>query len=188
MKKLSPNLIGFLFALVASIVIMIVYFQFIEKERYFLMDNPTESTIYVTLDGKEYVVSPRQQIKLNLKRGEHSMEVISEVDSLNFPKTDFVIHNVQGLLNPTRSVYFTFAMPYGPMVDKDSIFGELKVNFEGKTYYGDIQIDSSVYNENFYYNLDEHFPKITKRSQNKELRIKIFRVGDFKQFYFENYE
>lgn len=188
MKKLSPSLIGFLFALVVSVLSMVLYFNYIEKERYYLIDNPTEATIYVNLDGEEYVISPRQHIRIKLNRGEHNLAVSSDVDSLNFPQTDFLVRDVQGLINPTRSVYFTFAMPYGPMVDKDSIFGELHADYQGKTYYGDIQIDSSVYNESFYYNLDEKFPKITRKSDNKELRVKIFRVGDFKQFYFENYE
>lgn len=188
MKKLSPSFIGFLIALLVTILSLVVYFEVILKKSYYLIDNPTKATLNVTIDQNKYVVSPGQELKINLEKGQHTLEVASEVDSLNFPASTFEVKRVRGLINPTRSVYFIYGLPYGPMVDKDSIFGKLKTTYQGKTYLGDVKIDSTIYNEDFYYNLDEDFPAFTRKSENDTLRKKIFRVGDFKQFYFENYE
>lgn len=188
MKKLSPSLIGFLIALVASVLSLVIYFKYIQKESFYLIDNPTKASLKVTIDQNEYVLPPEQHLKVPLTKGNHSLSVSSDVDSLNFPEQNFEVTELRGLMNPTRSVYFIYGMPYGLQVNKDSIYTELKTQYQGKTYYGDLHIDSTLYTEDFYYNLNEKYPRITIKSGNDTLRKKVFRVGDFKQFYFENYE
>ena len=171
-----------------TILSLVVYFEVIQKKSYYIVDNPTKATLNITIDQNEYVVSPGQQLQINLEQGKHSLAVSSPVDSLNFPESNFEVNKPRGLINPTRSVYFIYGLPYGPMVDKDSIYTQLKAVYKGKTYVGDVKIDSTIYNEDFYYNLNEDFPSFTRKSENSSLRKKIFRIGDFKQFYFENYE
>src|SRR5690606_9451595 len=151
------------------------YFQYIQKESYYLIDNPTKASLNVFIDDNSYVISPGQQVKVDLEKGEHSLRVASDVDSLNFEESTFKVSQVRGMINPTRSVYFIYGLPYGPTVDKDSIYTNLKATYQGKTYLGDVEIDSAHYTEDFYYNIDENYPRLALRSDNKSLRKKIFR-------------
>ncbi|MXV38707.1 hypothetical protein GO491_08485 [Flavobacteriaceae bacterium Ap0902] len=188
MKKLSPNLIGFLLALLICIGSLWIYFSYIQRESIQLIDNPTQSSITVEIDDETYSIAASQHVEVNLSNGTHTLKVESEIDSLNSPSTAFIVDTPRGVINPIRAKYFIFGMPYGPEVDKDSIFRENGVTYEGKKYQGDVRIDSSLYIKDFYYNLNEDFPPVALKSENKATRKKIFRESDFKQFYFERYE
>lgn len=188
MRKISPNLIGFIIALLVCIASLWVYFQYIQKESFHLIDNPTEATLNIKIDDNEYVVAPMQQVEVHLELGKHQITATTDVDAVQLLKTEFEVKNSRGLINPTLSRYYIFGMPYGPKVNKDSIFRNLKTMFKGKVYLGDLQIDSLVYTEDFYYNLNENYPKMTLKSENENLRKKVFREDEFKQFYFEHYE
>lgn len=188
MKKISPNLIGFLIALLICVISLWVYFSYIEKESYHVIDNPTDKNLKVTIDEQNYMLAPMQQIEINLTPGNHTVSAIAENDTTSFPGRNFEVKNARGLINPTLSRYYIYGLPYGPKVNKDSIFRNLKTTFQGKTYMGDLRIDSAVYTEDFYYNLNEEFPSLTLKSENETLRRKIFREIEFKQFYFRHYE
>ena len=153
-----------------------------------MIDNPTKQTLNIMIDNNEYIVSAGQNITIELGVGNHKIEAKNDLDSIILPTTNFEVKSSRGLINPTKSVYFIYGMPYGPNVNKDSIFSTLKTSYQGKTYAGDVVVDSAIYTENFYYNLNEDFPKLTLKSENSVLRKKIFREEDFKQFYFMNYE
>ena len=182
MKKLSPSLLGFIIALLISIASLWIYFSFIQKESYHLIDNPGEQNLFVNIDNQEYIVAPGQQITVNLDNGTHTISVRAENDTVILPESSFEVKKARGLINPTLSRYYIYGMPYGLDVNKDSIFENLKTTFENKTYLGDLQIDSAVYTEEFYYNMNEEFPGVTLKSENDTLRRKIFRENDFKQF------
>lgn len=188
MKKISPNLVGFLIALIICVISLWVYFSFIEKKSIQLIDNPSKTTIRVMINDQTYSIAPNQYIEVNLDQGEHSLAVESEVDTLNRQKTAFMVNSNSGLINPLNATYFIYGMPYGPTVNKDSIFNLNQLTYRGKVYRGDVKVDSSLYIENFYYNLNENFPPVALKSENNSLRKKIFRESDFKQFYFEHYE
>lgn len=188
MKKISPNLIGFIIALLICVASLWVYFSYIQKESFHLIDNPTNASIQVTIDDNTYSIAPNQQVQISLEKGKHTISTNADVDSLKLEKTSFETKTSRGLINPTFARYYIYGMPYGPNVNKDSIFENLKTTFKGKTYLGDVKIDSALYTEDFYYNMNENYPKMTLKSENESLRKKIFREDDFKQFYFENYE
>lgn len=188
MKNISSNLIGFIIATLICVVSYWVYFDYIQKKDFQIIDNPTKETLNVTIDNKKYIVAPNQSLEIELASGKHTMLVTDNNGSEILPSTQFSSHKERGLINPTLSRYYIYGMPYGPKVNKDSIFKNLKTTFKGKTYLGDLKIDSAIYSEDFYYNINENYPDLTLKSENETLRTKIFREGDFKQFYFENYE
>ncbi|MDO5654775.1 MAG: hypothetical protein Q4G27_01385 [Flavobacteriaceae bacterium] len=188
MKKISPNLLGFIIALFVTIISLWIYFNYIQKKNYQLIDNPTQQTLQVQIGDNQYIVAPGQQLQISLPTGQYNIQTQTLNDTLSYPQTSFEVTKQRGLINPTLATYYIYGMPYGPRVNKDSIFENLKTTFKGKTYSGDLQIDSAVYTENFYYNMNENFPGLTIKSENEALRKKIFRENDFKQFYFKNYE
>ena len=188
MKKISPNLIGFIIALLICVASLWIYFTFLQKKSYHLIDNPGKNSLLVQIDENEYNIAPGQFVQVALSMGEHTISTKIENDTLPLIQRAFVVADKRGLLNPTLSRYYIYGMPYGPKVNKDSIFANLKTEFKGKTYLGDLRIDSAIYTEDFYYNINEEFPAMTLQSENDTLRRKIFREDDFKQFYFKNYE
>ncbi|AFL98224.1 hypothetical protein [Ornithobacterium rhinotracheale] len=181
-KKISPNLIGFIVAIVATVGSLWFYFSFLQKKNYYILDNPTTETIQVSIDDKPYIVAPEQQVLINLKKGAHRMI------THNNQEINFSVKTPRGVLNPTKSAYFIFGLPYGVGVNVDSVFEQNVHKYQNKVYHGDIRIDSAAYIDDFYYNLNEKFPKVTKKSENHKLRRKIFRKDDFKQYYFQNFE
>ncbi|MDO3388832.1 hypothetical protein QWI17_23495, partial [Gilvimarinus sp. SDUM040013] len=75
--------------------------------------------------------------------------------------------------------------------NKDSIFLSNNIAIDNKVYHGIIEKSSQLYIENFYYNIDQDYPKMFIKSGGSEKATdlsKIFNKEDFKQFYFENYE
>lgn len=56
-KKISPNLIGFIVAIVATVGSLWFYFSFLQKKNYYILDNPTTETIQVSIDDKPYIVA-----------------------------------------------------------------------------------------------------------------------------------
>ncbi|MGI9525722.1 MAG: hypothetical protein ACR2MS_01285 [Weeksellaceae bacterium] len=188
MKKLNPSLVGFIIALLICAISLWIYFSFIQRKNIQLIDNPTGVSIQVEINNQSYSIAPDQYVEVNLKKGKYTIAVKSEVDSLNLPETTFTVNTQRGVINPVRANYFIYGMPYGPTVNKDSIFSQRNLTYAGKTYAGDVRLDSSIYIENFYYNLNEDFPPVALKSENNSLRRKIFREAEFKQFYFERYE
>ena len=104
------------------------------------------------------------------------------------------------MLNPTGAEYYTFNRPYGVRENVDSLFKSSHVTIDDKVYFGNIKKSNKIYIENFYYNLDENFPKLFFNKEGEAFSYsfstkkertnltKIFNEEDFKQFYFENYE
>lgn len=186
--KANASFLGFSIAVILTILSFWGYTYFFKKKSDHIIDNPSRYTINIQLDKDHYILAPQQQVKLHLSKGEHLITVKTDKDSLLIEQQPFTVKKDRGTLNPTLSTYFIFALPYGLKVNKDSIFAKNTHFYKGKTYYGELSIDSSLYIENFYYNLNETFPKVIKKSENKSLRTKIFRENDFKQYYFENFE
>uniref|UniRef100_UPI0039A45A38 hypothetical protein n=1 Tax=Ornithobacterium rhinotracheale TaxID=28251 RepID=UPI0039A45A38 len=181
-KKFSPSLVGFIIALAAMLGSLWFYFSFLQKKNYYILDNPTAQTIQVRIDDVPYIVAPAQQVLVPLKKGTHRM-ITHHQRTVNFS-----VESPRGVLNPTESVYFIFGLPYGVEVNTDSVFAQNQHPYQRKIYYGDIRIDSAMYIDDFYYNLNEDFPKVTKKSENHKLRRKIFRKEDFQQYYFQKFE
>lgn len=74
----------------------------------FILDNPTDFPLKVTVDGKPYELPAYGHEKLKLDAGRHSMTT-SYGETVDFLVT---VENNGGVLNPTRSVYYVYTMVY----------------------------------------------------------------------------
>ncbi len=187
MKK-NPSLIGLLTICGLAVLILIVYNVFLNKKDGFVIDNPSDKTLSIKINNQNYTVAPQQQARIDLPKGKTKI-----LYSFNNQQIDTVINitRVNGMINPTRQEYVTFTRPYGIRKNKDSIFLSNNLAIDDKVYHGMIEKSSQLYIENFYYNIDQEYPKMFIKSSGSEKATdlsKIFNKEHFKQFYFENYE
>lgn len=187
MKKVSPNLIGFIIAAIMLVASVYIYQHFLAKKSEYLLDNNSDESYKIQVGQTVYTLAAHQTLPIPLGKGMHHIIVKNEKDSL-ISQQKIEVKKLRGLVNIGHQTYFIFGLPYGVKVNVDSIFEHNKTTYQGKKYFGPLKIDSSFYIEDFYYNLNENFPSLTKSSLNDTLRTKIFREGDFKQFYFEHFE
>lgn len=185
MKK-NSSLIGFLLILAILGVIVLIYNFVLSKPDGYVIDNPSDNTINMRIDERDFTIAPQQFVRIDLPKGEHTLKF-----QYNGKQVDTVIEirRSAGLINPTLSDYYVFTRPYGVRENKDSIFKSRNIAIDNKAYLGNIFKADKMYEEDFYYNLDQKYPKVfIKNSEKKTDLSKIFRKEDFKQFYFENYE
>ena len=185
MKK-NPSLIGLAVVLALLGVIVLVYNFVLSKEDGYLIDNPSDQTINISIDNNDYTLAPQQHVRIDLNKGKHNVKY-----EFNGKKVDTLIEikRASGLFNPTLTDYYIFTRPYGVRPNKDSIFTSRHIEIDNKAYLGIISKSENLYIEDFYYNLDQDYPKVFIKNNEKKTDLsKIFQKEDFKQFYFENYE
>lgn len=185
MKK-NPALIGFLVVLLALGLIVLFYNTFLNKETGYVIDNPSQEKLVLDISNSTFTIAPNQTLRVNLEKGKHTLKYTYNNNEID---TVITIQKMNGLLNPTGAIYYTFNRPYGVRENVDSLFKTNHITIDDKVYYGKILKSDRLYIENFYYNLDEKFPKMfIKKGDHHTDLMKIFNEEDFKQFYFENYE
>ncbi len=178
MRK-NPIIGGFV---IAILLVLISYFiaQFLNKKKLnFIIDNPTDKSITVNIDDKVYDIKANSSKIIQLNSGRHLLNG-KHYFNYNF------IH--QGVINPTRATYYIHKRFYGSVHKKDSIFKHTPPLQIGGRYYQFTDTVSGYFIQDFYYNLNENFPRLThskriKDTLNIDARKKIFREKDFKIFY-----
>lgn len=187
MKK-SPSTIGLIVALLIFAFSFGVYFLFLAKKDYYLVDNPTPNTYYFKVNnGDEKILSGGQFLKVDLNKGKNSIKVFDKGKKLLYDSV-FQVNKNRGLVNITNSDYYIHTQYYGYDVNKDSLLMKLdQVSIDGKLYYGGAKKMDRLYNEDFYYNVDEEYDKVIKNIQKLESRTKIFRKEDFLIYYKDYY-
>lgn len=187
MKK-NPALFGFIVALLVTVFAFGIYFLFLAKKNYYLVDNPTPKTYYFKVNnGDEKVISAGQYVKVSLQKGKNDIKVYDDNKKLIYDSA-FSVNKIRGLINITSSDYYIYTQYYGYGIKKDSLLEKLgKTNIDGKIYYGGPKKFSKLYTEDFYYNIDEDYDKVIKNIQKTESRVKIFRKQDFLNYYKEYY-
>ncbi len=184
MKK-NPMLIGLFVTLAVVAACYLVYELALEKKDSYLITNPTEELIKIKIDDKSYSIAPQQITSVELDGGEHSLSF-----NYNGKQTDTIINitRFNAVINPTLADYYVFVRPYGAGRNRDSIFTSQTITIDEKIYHGNITHHNGLYIQDFYYNLDQEYPKFFLRKGESTDLSKIFSKEDFKQFYFENYE
>ncbi len=187
MKK-NPSLIGLLVVCGLAVLILIIYNTFLSKKDGYVIDNPSNKTLSIKINGTDFTVAPQQNARIELPKGKTKIAY-----SFNNKTVDTVVDitRASGMINPVREEYITFTRPYGVRKNKDSIFLSNNNAIDNKVFHGIIEKSSQLYIENFYYNIDQDYPKMFIKSASSEKATdlsKIFNKEDFKQFYFENYE
>ena len=189
MMKLSASAKGFIFALLAAVGAFGIYFLFLAKRNYYVVDNPTSDTYYFNINNTgEKVIAGGQTVRVELKKGKNDIRV---ADSRHQPLYDsaFTVSKIRGLLNIAHQDYYINTQYYGYNLNKDSLLLELgKTNIDGKMYVGAPKHFNRLYTDDFYYNVDEEYDKLIKNIQKVESRSKIFRKQDFLNYYKEYYK
>lgn len=188
MKK-NPALSGFIISLLTGIAAFGIYFLFLAKRNYYVVDNPTPATYYFRINnGDEKIISGGQTVKVEMNMGNNSIKVFDEAKKQLYDSA-FEVKKNRGLVNLSHSDYYVNTQYYGYNIKKDSLLQALpQTNIDGKQYLGNPQKFNKLYNEDFYYNVDEAYDQLIKNVAKVESRTKIFRKQDFLNYYKEYYK
>ena len=187
--KISPATKGLIISVIAVLFAFGVYFLFLAKKNYYLVDNPTGETYYFILNkGDEKIIAAGQMLKVNLNKGKNGIQVFDGKKELLYDSA-FVVNKNRGLLNIAHQDYYINEQFYGYDLDKDSLLSARKTTvIDGKKYVNAPKHFNKLYTDEFYYNIDEDYDKIVKNVQKVESRTKIFRKVDFLNYYKEYYK
>lgn len=187
--KNNPALRGFIISLLVTAAAFAVYFMFLSKKNYYLVDNPTPETYYFKINnGSENIIAAGQYVKVDLKKGKNNIQVFDHQKKLMYDSA-FNVDKMRGLLNITHNDYYIHKQFYGVIPNKDSLLMAQDVtNIDGKKYYGGAKRVNKLYTEDFYYNIDEEYDRVIKNIDKIESRTKIFRKQDFLNYYKQVYK
>lgn len=187
--KNNSSLKGLLIAIVVFIIAFGIYFLFLAKKNYYVVDNPTPNTYYYKINnGSEGIVAAGQFVHVDLNKGKNSIKVFDQNKKLLYDSA-FEVNKIRGLINIAHQDYYVNDQYYGYNLKKDSLLLALdKTMIDGKAYYGGARYFNKLYTEDFYYNVDEDYDKVIKNIQQVESRSKIFRKQDYLNYYKEYYK
>lgn len=187
--KISPSAKGLIISVITVVFAFGIYFLFLAKRNYYLVDNPTENTYYFRLNnGEEKIITAGQNVQVRLGLGKNRIKVMNEQKKMLYDSA-FNVKKNRGLLNIAHQDYYINEQFYGYGVNKDSLIMTRKqTEIDGKMYVNTPIRFNKLYTDDFYYNLDEEYDAIVKNVQKIESRTKIFRKTDFLNYYKEYYQ
>ena len=81
--KLSASTKGLIISVLAVILAFGIYFLFLAKRNYYLVDNPTENTFYFKINnGDEKIISAGQNVKVYFNKCKNSVKVYDQQKKL----------------------------------------------------------------------------------------------------------
>lgn len=186
--KISASTRGLIIAVLTVLFAFGVYFLFLAKRNYYLVDNPTDNIYYFILNnGRENTITAGQNFKVDLKKGRNRVKVLDDKRNLLYDSA-FEVKKDRGLLNIAHQDYYINEQFYGYGLNKDSLIAARKATvIDNKNYLNEPKLMNRLYSEDFYYNVDEDYDKVIKNVQKIESRTKIFRKDDFLIYYKEYY-
>ena len=187
--KISPATKGLIISVIAVLFAFGVYFLFLAKKNYYLVDNPTGETYYFRINkGDEKIIGAGQKLEVNLNKGKNAIQVFDAKKDLLYDSA-FVVNKNRGLVNIAHQDYYINEQFYGYGLNKDSLITARKSTIiDGKKFVNEPKHFNKLYTDDFYYNIDEDYDKIVKNVQKVESRTKIFRKVDFLNYYKEYYK
>lgn len=187
--KISSATKGLIISLIAVVGAFAIYFLFLKKRNYYVVDNPTSQTYYFRINrGPEGIISAGQTVKVDLNKGQNNIEVY-DASKKKLYDSAFQVDKIRGLLNIAHQDYYINTQYYGYNINKDSLLAALgTTKIDGKDYYGGAKKMNKLYSEDFYYNVDEDYDKLIKNIDKVESRTKIFRKQDYLNYYNEYYK
>ncbi len=187
--KISASTKGLIISVVTVLVAFGIYFLFLAKRNYYLVDNPTGQTFYFNINnGEEKIISAGQQLKVDLKSGKNQIKVLDGQKKMLYD-SGFVVNKNRGLLNIAHQDYYINEQFYGYGLNKDSLItSRRQTQIDNKMYVNTPVRFQKLYTDDFYYNIDEEYDGVVKNIQKVESRSKIFRKADFLNYYKEYYQ
>lgn len=156
---------------------------------HYLIDNPTEDTIKVYLDGQEYELAGKEYIKVKLEKGIHTVSSEKNGEKILNEEKFEISDEKSGLINPTKSEYIIYNIIYAKNSNIQSKFKGYEV--DGREVYsllGEPELLDSLFIEDRTQgkgNIDKTPPKMMKITGEYSFLMKIFRKDDFFEFYDE---
>ena len=171
--KISPATKGLIISVIAVLFAFGVYFLFLVKKNYYLVDNPTGETYYFRLNkGDEKIIAAGQMLKVNLNKGKNAIQVFDAKKDLLYDSA-FVVNKNRGLVNIAHQDYYINEQFYGYGLNKDSLITARKSTIiDGKKFVNEPKHFNKLYTDDFYYNIDEDYDKVVKNVQKVESRTK----------------
>lgn len=187
--KLSPSMKGLIISAGTVILAFGIYFLFLAKRNYYLVDNPTVNTFYFKINNsQENIITAGQQVKVDFSKGKNSIKVFDNRKKLLYDSA-FAVNKDRGLLNLAHQDYYINEQFYGYNLNKDSLITARGYTvIDNKNYLNKPLHFNKLYTDDFYYNVDEDYDKVIKNVQKIESRTKIFRKQDFLNYYKEYYK
>lgn len=187
--KMSPSARGLVIAVFCTVLAFGIYFLFLAKRNYYLVDNPSEKSFYFNINnGSEKIIAPGQNVKVDLHLGKNAIKVFDAEKKLLYDSS-FTVKKIRGLLNIAHQEYVINEQFYGYGLNKDSLITHRKqTKIDGKLYVNDPTVFNSLYTDDFYYNIDEDYDELIKNIQKVESRTKIFRKVDYLNYYKDYYQ
>ncbi|MCD7973513.1 MAG: hypothetical protein LUG18_12810 [Candidatus Azobacteroides sp.] len=174
------------FNLIATFIFLSFLFTSCFGGATYWIDNPTNETIEVSIDGKDPVtVGPGEFKKMSgtLNMGEHTMKITGGED------IKFNLDKDHVTLNPTLSTYIIGLQEYGrgrASGENDTIIEIDGVKFQGP--FPLVTNDPFIYTGNVNFLVDAPFKdEITTSKTGTVTMRKLFRKHDFIEFYKKNY-
>lgn len=187
--KMSASTKGLIISVIAVLFAFGIYFLFLAKRNYFLVDNPTNNTFYFKINnGTEKIIAPGQKLPVELPKGKNQIKVFDGQKKMLYD-SGFVVKKNRGLLNIAHQDYYINEQFYGYGLNKDSLIAARGATIiDGKNYLNEPKLFNKLYTDDFYFNIDEDYDKVVKNVQKIESRTKIFRKQDFLNYYKEYYQ
>jgi len=148
----------------------------------FLIDNPTDSSITLSIDDHDYPVAANAETPVQLSPGEHHLrsERLGDVRVIVYARQR------GGLINPTLSDYVVVINVYAIDEDKAKHFGarNVRVEFGDIAFHGPFKKTHDLFiDKDWSFGVHEPFPDVLRvRHIDKiggEMKSKIFAAIDF---------
>lgn len=187
--KISASTKGLIISVITVLLAFGIYFVFLAKKNYFLVDNPTENTFYFKLNnGDQNTIAAGQQVMVDIPLGKNKIKVFDAQKKLLYD-SGFVVNKGRGLLNIAHEDYYINEQFYGYNLNKDSLLMARGATIiDEKNYLNKPKRFNKLYTEDFYFNVNEDYDKVIKNVQKVESRSKIFRKQDYLNYYKEYYK
>ena len=186
---MSASTKGLIISVIAVLFAFGIYFLFLAKRNYYLVDNPTDDTFYFKINNEvENIIAPGQKLQVDLSKGKNQIKVFDAQKKMLYD-SGFVVNKDRGLLNIAHQDYYINEQFYGYGLNKDSLIAVRGATLiDGKNYLNEPKHFNKLYTDDFYFNIDEDYDKVVKNVQKIESRTKIFRKQDFLNYYKEYYQ
>lgn len=186
--NVSASAKGLIISVITVLAAFGIYFLFLAKKDYYVVDNPSTATYYFRLNNDgENIITAGQQFHVDLKKGQNRIRVSNSNKKLLYDSV-FTVKQDRGLLNIAHQDYYINEQFYGYNINKDSLIAARgATEIDNKNYLNAPQHFNGLYTEDFYYNVDEAYDRVIKNIQKIESRKKIFRKEDFLIYYKEYY-
>ena len=144
----------------------------------FEIDNPTDSPLQLTLDGKPHAIGPHASVSVSLAPGEHRLHT----QALGDVQLVVYADGQGGLINPTLSEYVVVSQVYA---DAGQQYGEAnnEIDLDGVAIEGPFtKVHGLFIEKDWRYGAHENFPDSVVTTQQQagiERRNKLFSAVDF---------